>query len=95
MAKKKKVPVFMEHIDPQKTYYCNMVRENTRKCGNPEDLIPINIYPSDDGIGYDLIPKVEGYETKYFFDLLMEFLFFTRYISEEKELNKNYKIVES
>ena len=85
-----KIQKFYDNIDFDKIYYCNMVDKQSQE----ETVQPVRIIACEDKISYKLIPLSDKFEEKYFYDGYVEWLFYTKYISEEKELNKNYKIVE-
>lgn len=85
-----KIQKFYNSIDFNKVYYCNMVDKQSQE----ESVQPVRIIACEDKIGYKLLPVNDDFEEKYFYDSYLEWLFYIKYISEEKQLNKNYKIVE-
>ena len=79
MDRSKKFPKDMKMFDCSKTYRCPMVRTNRDPRIQIEDIIEVKLEPYK--YGYFLIPQKEGYDRKFFYDLYLDWLFYTKYIT--------------
>ena len=77
---KKRLPVNLDKIDLDAVYRCPMVRSNSKYPDEIEHIIDVKIQVHAYGLGYDIVPLVDGYDTKFFYDLYIDFLFYRGYI---------------
>ena len=79
---KKRLPVNLDKIDLDAVYRCSMVRSDSKYPNEVSDIIDVKIEVHPYGLGYDIVPMVDGYDRKFFYDLYIDFLFYTGYITK-------------
>jgi hypothetical protein len=80
MAKQKQ-PKHLDKIDLDAIYLCNMVIKGTKE----EELAEVKIQISSDNKGYNIIPlNRDRYDTKFFYDLYIDWLLYTKYIVKKE-----------
>lgn len=82
MAKQKQ-PKYIEKIDLNAIYRCNMVIKGT---GTQEEKADVKLVVAFDNKGYNIVPvDKERYDTKFFYDLYIDWLLRTKYIEKKEE----------
>lgn len=81
----KKQPDNFIYYDTSKVYLCPMIRKDSEYPNEIEDTIEVKL--EEARYGYDVIPLVDGYHKKYFYDLFLRWLFHTKYIVEKPVKN--------
>ena len=81
MAKQKQ-PKYIERIDLDAIYRCNMVIKGTK---DQEEKADVKIVVASDNKGYNIIPvNRERYDTKFFYDLYIGWLLDREYIVKKE-----------
>ena len=78
MGKQKEQPTNFKYFDTNTIYSCPMIRKSTSYPNEVEDVIDVKL--EMDRYGYKVIPMEDGYHSKYFYDLFLDWLFYTKYI---------------
>lgn len=82
MAKKRKAPQNLDKIDLNAIYICDMVVKETNKSEKAE--VKFEVAP--DNIGYNIIPvDKDRYDTKYFYDVYVDWLLYTKYFVKKED----------
>ena len=68
------------YFDTTKTYLCPMIRSNTAYPNEIEDIVEVRL--EENSHGYFVYAINPGYDTKYFYDRYLQWLFYTNYIKE-------------
>lgn len=69
------------NVDLNAVYRCPMVRTGTKYPNEIEDIIDVKFVPYRFGGAYNIIPLEDGYDTKFFYDLYVDWLLYTKYIT--------------
>lgn len=79
MAKTKKFPKDMKMFDCTLTYRCPMIRKDSCYPNEIEDVVEVKLRA--DRYGYFVEALKEGYHNKFFYDLYLDWLLYTKYIT--------------
>lgn len=79
--KQMKHPKNFKFFDTSKTYICPMIKKDSKYPNEVDE--PTEVKLEVDKLGYWLIPLSDDYNKKYFYDLYLDWLFYTKYITEK------------
>lgn len=81
MAKQKQ-PEYLDKIDLNAIYQCNMVLKGTNAI---EEKTDVRIIPGTDNASYKIIAmESDKYDEKYFYDSYIDWLMYTKYITKKE-----------
>lgn len=80
--KHKKQPKNFIYFDTSKTYLCPMIRKDSSYPNEIEDIVEVKL--EMDRYGYTVRALSNQYHDKYFYDLFLNWLFYTKYITEKR-----------
>lgn len=80
MKDNNKHPRDFKYFDTSKTYLCPMIRETTEYPNEVEDIVEVRL--QEERYGYFINAIKPGYQSKYFYDKYLSWLFYTNYIKE-------------
>lgn len=80
MAKVKKLPKDMKIFDCKAIYKCPMIREDSAYPNEIEDLVEVKLTMKK--YGYQVNSVLPGYKPKFFYDLYLDWLLYTKYITK-------------
>lgn len=76
--KQKKQPKNFKYFDTSITYMCPMIRKDSKYPNEVDEITEVIL--KEDYLGYWLIPLNNDYNKKFFYDLYLDWLFYTKYI---------------